>query len=1278
MSADCNLLFGILALQMDFISRDALIQGMHAWVLDKAKPLSQILVEQGSLAEDARSLLVPLVQKHLQLHGHDAEKSLASVHSVGSVRDDLRHIANPELHASLGYVSVGDDRALDPEATRSRGVGTPTSAGSRFRILRAHAMGGLGAVFVAQDEELHREVALKEIQERHADRPESRSRFLLEAEITGGLEHPGIVPVYGLGQYPDGRPFYAMRFIRGDSLKDAVQRFHQAERPGRDPGERALALRELLGRFVDVCNAVAYAHSRGVLHRDLKPSNVMLGKYGETLVVDWGLAKPVGKPGEPPALPGEPGALATGGLSEPGALATGVDEPTLRPTSAPDLLPTLMGKALGTPQYMPPEQAAGRLDLLGPASDVYSLGATFYCLLTGQAPFKNTEDGQVLQQVQRGQFRRPRQVQRTVPPPLEAICLKAMALRPKDRYASAKALADDVEHWLADEPVSAWPEPLRVRAGRWVRRHRTLVTAAAATLLAVLVVGGGAWVLVTEEQTARLEQEARQAKQRAERTRLAEEELRRAVERRNEARQFSGDDVAKWNEAFAAVKRAEGLLTGGEADAALRAQVRRLLREMEAEARDRRLLEQLDDARLQSAAAGKEAPFDYAGAFDLYARALRQDGLDVLKSTPREAARWLNQRRIKPQLVAAMEEWADYAPQADARQRLRAIIAAADPNPGSFRRRWRQAAGNRKELARLAAVPQAQQLPASDQARLGTYLIHAGESARAAEFLRSAWARYPGDFWINFNLAYALARMEKPRWGEAIRFYTAALAIRPRSATVYSNLGVALENQQDLPGAVTVLRKAIQINPRDAGAYTNLGNALAAQKDLPGAIAAHRKAIAFNPRLAEAYTNLGNALTAQKDLLGAVAACRKAIDIIPRYAGAYNNLGIALAAQKDLPEAVAAFRKAIAIDPRLAMAYYNLANALGEQQDLPGAVAAYRKAIDINPKLAVVYYNLGNSLYSQQDLPGAVAAFRKVIEISPKDAEAHYNLGVALADLQDLPGAVAGFRKAIEINPRFAGAYCSLGNVLRAQQDLPGAVAAYRKAIDLHPKFADAYGNLGKVLGQQGEFAQALASFKQAAKWLPMSDRRRPLLLRYISDCQRFADLENKLPAVLGGKQPPGSNGERLEYARVCHVKGLYAAECHFYDQAFAADPRLAGDLKTSHRYYAACVAALAAAGKGKDAAKLDSNERARWRRQAVAWLRADLARWTRYLDTNQPPARAAVLQQLRHWQRNPDLAGLRDATALAQLPPEEQAACKKLWADVQALLQKAQSGKNE
>jgi formylglycine-generating enzyme required for sulfatase activity/tRNA A-37 threonylcarbamoyl transferase component Bud32 len=464
--ADRNLLFGVLALQMDFISREALIAAVSAWALDKGRPLDQILVEQGALAVAHRDLLAPLVRAHLEHHGDDPARSLAAVESASSVREALRQVADADVLATLADAAARADGG-HPEASATAADGVEVW-NPRFRILRPHAKGGLGEVFVARDVELNRQVALKEIQVRHADHPTSRARFLLEAEITGALEHPGIVPVYGLGHYPDGRPFYAMRFVKGDNLADAIKRFHAAEPAGRDPGARALEFRTLLGRFVDVCNAIAYAHSKGVLHRDLKPENIMLGKYGETLVVDWGLAKPIGK-ADPSLHP---------------------DEEPVAPSSGGSGLETLPGKALGTPQFMSPEQAAGELDRLGPQSDVYSLGATLYMVLTGRPAFEDRDVGVVIQKVLRGEFPPPRQVDRKVPGALEAICLKAMAPESGGRYASPRALAEDVERWLADEPVAAWREPWATRARRWVGRHRTSVTAAAAAAVVALAAGG--------------------------------------------------------------------------------------------------------------------------------------------------------------------------------------------------------------------------------------------------------------------------------------------------------------------------------------------------------------------------------------------------------------------------------------------------------------------------------------------------------------------------------------------------------------------------------------------------------------------------------------------------------------------------------------------------------------------------------------------------------------------------------------------------------------------
>jgi serine/threonine-protein kinase len=282
--ADRNLLFGIIALQTNFISREQLVAAFDVWVKEKSRTLAEILESQRVLPTVQREVIEKLVGLFIEKHGGDAEKSLAALSSVSMLAPDLEQFNDPDVAASLRHIgqnAVSDQRPYETiPVTSGRPLG-------RFRILRPHAKGGLGQVSVALDQELNREVALEEIQPRHADDQFSRERFVLEAEITGGLEHPGIVPVYALGQASDGRPFYAMRFVKGASLKEAIVHFHSPENQNRnDPGARQLELRRLLGRFIDVCNAMEYAHSRGVLHRDLKPGNIMVGKYGETLVVD--------------------------------------------------------------------------------------------------------------------------------------------------------------------------------------------------------------------------------------------------------------------------------------------------------------------------------------------------------------------------------------------------------------------------------------------------------------------------------------------------------------------------------------------------------------------------------------------------------------------------------------------------------------------------------------------------------------------------------------------------------------------------------------------------------------------------------------------------------------------------------------------------------------------------------------------------------------------------------------------------------------------------------
>jgi tetratricopeptide (TPR) repeat protein len=399
-----------------------------------------------------------------------------------------------------------------------------------------------------------------------------------------------------------------------------------------------------------------------------------------------------------------------------------------------------------------------------------------------------------------------------------------------------------------------------------------------------------------------------------------------------------------------------------------------------------------------------------------------------------------------------------------------------------------------------------------------------------------------------------------------------------------------------------------------------------------------------------------------------------AVAAAPANAAAHINLGVALHGKGQLDEAIACLHKAIALDPKLAQAHTSLGNALAAKGQVEEAIACFQQAIALDPKDANAHYNLGNALKAKGKLDEAVASYKKAIALDPKLAAAHNKLGEVLQAKGQLDEAIACLRIAIALDPKLANPHYHLGNALAGKGKVEEAIACYKKAIALDPNYAEAHCNLGHALARQGRFAESLATLKQGHELGANQPGWRYPSAAWVRRAERMAALEGKLPALLKGQYQPRDTAERLDLVGVCQAKKLHVAAARLSADAFVADPKVADDLKAGHRYKAACSAALAAAGQGEDAARLDDKEKARLRQQALAWLKADLALRTKQQQSGQPADRLDAQQKLKHWQKDSDLAGIRDAIALAKLPAEERAACEKLWADVQALLKRAET----
>jgi tetratricopeptide (TPR) repeat protein len=540
----------------------------------------------------------------------------------------------------------------------------------------------------------------------------------------------------------------------------------------------------------------------------------------------------------------------------------------------------------------------------------------------------------------------------------------------------------------------------------------------------------------------------------------------------------------------------------------------------------------------------------------------------------------------------------------------------------------------RAALERLAAAADVPQLSPATLTQLARRLRDAGSPDSGVLLLRRAWQQYPADFWVNEDLGHLVQALKPPRWEEAVRHLTAAVALRPDSPGVHVNLGVALQ----------------------------------VVGQLDEAIACYHRAVALAPSYATAHNNLGTALRARGQLDEAIACYRRTLELAPKYAMTHCNLGTALRDKGQLDEALACFRQAVALDPKYAVAHNNLGVVLHALGRMDEALASARRALELNPKYAQAHVTLGIALQGKGQGDEALACFRRALELDPNHPLANYNLGVVLLQKGRLDEALASARRAVELNPKFALAHNGLGNVLSVKGRVDEAIACWRRALEFDGQLAEAHCNLGLAFRDQGDFGAALASLRtghelgfRRKNWPYPSEE-------WVKRCERDLQLDGLLAATLQGKARPAGAAECVELADFCADRKRPATAVRFFTEAFTSEPKLAADFRAGHRSRAATAAAQAGCGQGEAVAGLDAAERPRLRRQALEWLQADRALWTNQMKAGSPPARQTVATRMQEWLSDGNLAGVRDAPALRGLPAEERLLWQAFWADVAAV----------
>ena len=890
----------------------------------------------------------------------------------------------------LAQEIVADDESIKPPDGNVFG---------KYTIEKKLGQGGMGAVYLAHDPDLDRKVALKLMLLKEAG---SVERFSREARASAKLKHPNIIQVYEIGSINEYH-YFTMEYIDGESLDKLIAR-----------ADGNLSPRRTAQIICGIALALDYAHKQGIIHRDIKPANILIDKDDKVYLTDFGLAKELG--GTEHSL-------------------------------------TMTGTIVGTADYMAPEQALGDKKKIDARSDIFSLGSTLYYALTGQLPFQGEELYQILESVVHNDPIAPGRLAKNISKDIETICLKCLEKESDRRYQSSGQLAEDLNHFLNGEAISARPVSLLGKIRKKARKNK--IAALALTAVVILLVSGIAAITVFQANR----QTTIKARMILDKTKIGTLTLDDKIALAN--------DALKIDPALAEAWEIIGDAYIGK-----------------------------NDYKKSIAGFSEAIKLNPAMVSAYYSRgyAIERDGdLGTVKAIPDyqkviELAPDSDIGYVCMGVIKFLNR--EYEPAV--KYFDKAIKIKADSLQAYERRAICYIHLGRHDLA-LADWGKAIELGTKHMdvySNRGFFYMKKGDYELAIRDYTRAIGFNPNSGDMNYyNRGFAYAK--KGELDKALADLNKAIELNPEKSDHFNERGVIyLDDKEDFDKAIADFTKAIELAPQKAYSYDNRGMAYALKYETDLALADFNRAIELDGAIASFYKHRGLAYNDKKEFGPALADLTKAIKLDPKDVELYQRRGAIYRNKKEFDNALVDLNKAINLDSKDGVNFNQRGMIyLYDKGDVGKAIADFDNAIALNNKLADAYYNRGMANIRQRKLKSAIDDFTMIIEMNStgsnvrevsymKRGETYYQLG-------QLDLALADYTQAIKINPKSALAYNNRGFVYDAKKEYARGLADYAQAIAIDPADAEVYFNRACSYGDQGRYEEAIADGEMFLKLAP-------------------------------------------------------------------------------------------------------------------------------------------------------------------------------------------------